>query len=338
LYLSVALLSFSPESPTVFHEISEKVNANASATWKAAAPPRFGTLEAVKKLCGTFGIHHESYERLPDLLDVDGDFKMVEPNDLPTEFDARTAWPKCSVISKVRDQSDCGSCWAFGSTEAFEDRRCVSSGNDVEFSSDDTAGCCKGLSCGFSMGCNGGQPSAALNWMCHTGVVTGGDFTDIGKGSSCKPYELEKCAHHVAPSPGIPACPTGETSIQCKKSCSESGYTKSYTEDKTKCAKAFSVHGETAIMNSLMQQGPLAVAFTVYSDFPTYKSGVYQHTSGQMLGGHAVEMVGWGTENGTPYWLIKNSWNEDWGDHGYFKIKRGSDECGIESDVSGVSF
>ena len=49
------------------------------------------------------------------------------------------------------------------------------------------------------------------------------------------------------------------------------------------------------------------------------------------LGGHAVEMIGWGVENGTPYWWIKNSWNDQWGDKGYFKIKRGTDECGIES-------
>jgi len=42
-------------------------------------------------------------------------------------------------------------------------------------------------------------------------------------------------------------------------------------------------------------------------------------------------MVGWGVENGTKYWLIENSWNKTWGDNGYFKIVRGTDECGIES-------
>jgi cathepsin B len=88
-----------------------------------------------------------------------------------------------------------------------------------------------------------------------------------------------------------------------------------------------------------MTEGPLAVAFSVYSDFPTYKSGVYKHTTGQLLGGHAVEMIGWGTDpTGGDYWIIKNSWNEQWGDKGYFKIARGTDECGIEDDVSGISF
>jgi cathepsin B len=46
----------------------------------------------------------------------------------------------------------------------------------------------------------------------------------------------------------------------------------------------------------------------------SYKSGVYQHVSGEELGGHAIKVLGWGVENGTPYWLVANSWNEDWGD------------------------
>ena len=51
----------------------------------------------------------------------------------------------------------------------------------------------------------------------------------------------------------------------------------------------------------------------------------------QALGGHAIRLLGWGVEEGTPYWLVANSWNYDWGDGGTFKILRGSDHCGIES-------
>jgi len=88
-------------------------------------------------------------------------------------------------------------------------------------------------------------------------------------------------------------------------------------------------------MQELVTNGPMYVAFSVYSDFPTYKSGVYKHTSGSSyLGGHAVTLVGYGEENGQKYWKIKNSWNEQWGDNGHFKIVRGTDECGIESSVS----
>ena len=82
-----------------------------------------------------------------------------------------------------------------------------------------------------------------------------------------------------------------------------------------------------------MTYGPVEVAFTVYEDFLTYKSGVYQHVTGDELGGHAVKMIGWGVENNTPYWTIVNSWNNGWGDNGTFKIIRGNNECGIEDSV-----
>jgi cathepsin B len=59
-----------------------------------------------------------------------------------------------------------------------------------------------------------------------------------------------------------------------------------------------------------MTNGPVEGAFTVYADFPSYKNGVYQYTSGDELGGHAIKILGWGTENGTPFWLVANSWNK----------------------------
>ena len=87
------------------------------------------------------------------------------------------------------------------------------------------------------------------------------------------------------------------------------------------------------ILSLFIRVGPVEGSFTVYADFPTYKSGVYQHVTGDALGGHAIKILGWGTENNTPYWLVANSWNEGWGDHGFFKILRGSDECGIEDGI-----
>jgi len=87
-------------------------------------------------------------------------------------------------------------------------------------------------------------------------------------------------------------------------------------------------------MNEIFKNGPVETAFTVYEDFLTYKSGVYQHVTGAALGGHAVKFMGWGVLNGVKYWNVANSWNPTWGDQGYFKILRGVDECGIEDEVN----
>jgi hypothetical protein len=91
------------------------------------------------------------------------------------------------------------------------------------------------------------------------------------------------------------------------------------------------------MMVDLMTEGTLYAAFRVYEDFDGFfqsdPMGVYQHRYGQMIGGHAIVIVGWGEEDGVKYWLIRNSWGINWGDAGHFRIKRGSDECGIESRV-----
>jgi len=185
--------------------------------------------------------------------------------------------------------------------------------------------------------CGGGNPGGVWNWFKSTGVVTGGDYTDIGKGTSCAPYSLPTCQHHniKPPTPEHPACPENDYPTPGRFSqCKESGYKNSYGQDKVKAASSYSISGVKNIQSDIMQYGSVSADFTVYGDLPTYSSGVYQHHSSQVLGGHAVKMMGWGTENGTPYWLIANSWNTDWGDKGFFKILRGNNECGIENGLS----
>ena len=69
-----------------------------------------------------------------------------------------------------------------------------------------------------------------------------------------------------------------------------------------------------------MNNGPVQTGFSVYQDFINYKSGVYQHTTGSFLGGHAVKIVGWGVENNVPYWLVANSWDVTWGIDGMWTL------------------
>jgi len=75
----------------------------------------------------------------------------------------------------------------------------------------------------------------------------------------------------------------------------------------------------------------METAFNVYSDFMNYKSGVYQHKSGVLEGGHAIKILGWGTASGLNYWLCANSWGTSWGESGFFRIAYG--ECGIDSSI-----
>jgi cathepsin B len=326
LVIAASLLTASAAQS--FEEIAERVNA-LNTTWTAQAPVKFRDVEDVKAHLGTI---LKSDERF---VAQEKDITEVTNGDIPADFDVRTAFPDCAEVSgNIRDQSSCGSCWAFGSTEAFNDRHCIATGSKVKFSVLDTTANCGFLSC-QSMGCNGGQPGRAWSWFKSHGVVTGGDFFDINKGDTCAPYGFAPCAHHVPATEKYPVCPSKEYKSPSLKKCTESKYPKDYASDKIKATDSYSLSGIQAIQTDMVKYGSATAAFTVYNDFPTYKSGVYKHTPGaSALGGHAIKLLGWGTENSEDYWLVANSWNEMWGDHGTFKIARGSNECGIEGQVS----
>nr|CAH04630.1 cathepsin B [Suberites domuncula] len=300
-------------------DMSEYIN-KLGTTWKAGVNKRFEGLSEVD-------IRRQMGVLQGGPLDIKLPEKDITPlKDVPDMFDARMQWPDCPTIKEIRDQGACGSCWAFGAVESMSDRFCIHFNQSAHISAEDLMACCE--TCG--MGCNGGYLGAAWRYFEHTGLVTGGQYNSK---EGCQPYLIASCDHHVV-GKKQPCASKEEHTPRCSKTC-EAGYDVSFEKDKHFGASAYSVRSSVeAIQTEIMTNGPVEGAFTVYADFPTYKSGVYQHTSGAMLGGHAIRILGWGTENGTPYWLVANSWNEDWGAMGYFKIIRGKDDCGIESQIT----
>jgi len=132
--------------------------------------------------------------------------------------------------------------------------------------------------------------------------------------------------------------------LQCHQQCAE-GSSKVYDNDKqgnNSLAKVFGLNyrndNQTHMMTALLENGPITAAFTVMEDFPAYRGGVYHHVTGAALGGHAITIVGWGVEDGVKYWTVKNSWSTYWGDEGFFRIRRGTNECGIEGQATGISY
>ncbi|XP_049858108.1 cathepsin B [Schistocerca gregaria] len=292
-----------------------------NSTWKAGR--NFPQETPVKHLKRLMGVHPDSYLFQPPVQR-----HAVEDLEIPEEFDSREKWSFCPTIKEIRDQGSCGSCWAFGAVEAMSDRVCIHSKGEknFHFSAEDLVSCCH--SCGF--GCNGGFPGAAWSYWKRKGIVSGGAYNSS---QGCQPYEIPPCEHHVNGT-RMPCSGEGGNTPQCEKQCEDS-YPVSYSEDLHYGESAYSVEGSSKqIQAEIMKNGPVEGAFTVYEDFVHYKSGVYQHVSGVALGGHAIKIIGWGVLDDTPYWLVANSWNSDWGDGGFFRIKRGSNECGIESQIN----
>ncbi|KAF5405801.1 Cathepsin B endopeptidase [Paragonimus heterotremus] len=294
----------------------------SGAHWKAGPSRRFRNVEEAKRFLGARreGQALRNARRMTISHDFDKDA-------LPESFDAREQWPNCTSIGEIRDQSSCGSCWAFGAVEAMSDRICIHSNGklDVRLSARDLLSCCAIL----SSGCEGGFPGEAWDYWEHSGIVTGGSMEQQ---TGCLPYPFPTCSHHGKGQ--RPPCPDKlYDTPKCVRKCQKK-YPKKYTDDKYFGDSSYNVQDrEEDIMRELMKNGPMEVAFDVYEDFMNYNEGIYHHVAGKMLGGHAIKLLGWGVENGTKYWLLANSWNEDWGEKGFFRILRGTDECGIESEV-----
>ncbi|KAJ3448508.1 tubulointerstitial nephritis antigen-like [Anaeramoeba flamelloides] len=214
--------------------------------------------------------------------------------DVPDSYDFDQDQAACK--GEILDQGKCGSCWTFGTATSFTKRRCKLTQDYIAFSEQDLVSCDKDCD-----GCNGGFPFDACQWVEEHGLVK----------SSCYPYTSGN-----------------GNSGWCKSKCVDGEDWKTY---KMKSGSCKSYVNENEIQNTIYQDGPVCGTMIVYEDFMKYTGGVYKHISGEMLGGHAITIIGWGEDNGTKYWKVQNSWGEKWGEDGYFRILRGTDECGIEA-------
>jgi cathepsin B len=354
LQLATAALSFAAPPNEVHPERVaqiEEIRA-ASPLWKAAANPRFAREapgEGMKPLLGVLGDWKADIEAQKTKGEVHT-FPFDKSLDIPTDFDSAKAWPQCEkTINDIRDQSACGCCWAFAGAEAASDRLCIATNAStlVPLSSQDICFCGPFA---FMSGCNGGQISSPWQHITSIGVVTGGQNKGLGPFGEgmCLDFSLPHCHHHGPtgsdpyPAEGTTGCPQVSFNPKCDKKCDATatgGHT-DWAQDKwTYKGQTQSASGEQQIQQMLMQGGPVETAFTVFYDFENYAGGIYHHVSGGEAGGHAVKFVGWGVgtaaENHTKYWKVANSWNPYWGEKGYFRIQRGTNEGGIEDSVIG---
>lgn len=318
------------ERELLINEVNSK-----TTLWQAGHNEKFKglPLDSVKALCG---VKKDSHEKLMKHAVI---YKAKNLT-VPTSFDSAVNWPDCAkTINDIRDQSMCGCCWAFAGAEAASDRLCIASKAQylVPLSAQETCFC-------SSMdGCSGGQVNTPWDYLSQNGIATGGQYNNTGPlgGGWCSAFSLPHCHHHGPqgndpyPDEGSPGCPE-QTSPQCPTQCDSTAVAphNDFAHDRyTNDGQTTNYPDEQSIQEAIMTSGPVECAFTVYADFANYVSGVYHHVSGAEMGGHAVKIVGWGVDNGTKYWKIANSWNPYWGEKGFFRIVRGTDECGVEDDV-----
>lgn len=211
----------------------------------------------------------------------------------PDYFD----WRQAGVVSKVKDQGNCGSCWTFSTTGAVESHWALFKATKPPLLSEQQLVDCAGDFNNF--GCNGGLPSQAFQYIQANGGLESEDsYPYKGVDQQCS-FDSSKIV----------------ASVQYGSYNVTSG-------------------DEQGLQESLFTHGPVSIAFEVTDDFMDYDSGVYVgktcHQDSAHVN-HAVLAVGFGHDKtaNLDYWIVKNSWSTTWGENGYFRIQRGVNMCGV---------
>uniref|UniRef100_A0A3B4G1Y2 Cathepsin L1-like n=1 Tax=Pundamilia nyererei TaxID=303518 RepID=A0A3B4G1Y2_9CICH len=231
---------------------------------------------------------------------TNGTFKDVSDSPLPANVD----WRKEGLVGPVRNQGLCGSCWAFSSLGALEGQLKKRTGTLVSLSPQNLVDC---STQDGNLGCRGGYITKAYSYVIRNGGVDSESFY---------PYEHKVILDTKTYSNG-----------KCRYSVQgRAGY----------CSK-FSVlpeGDEKMLQKVLASVGPISVAVNaMLESFHMYSGGLYNVPScNPKLINHAVLLVGYGTDGGQDYWLVKNSWGTAWGEGGYIRLARNKNNlCGIAS-------
>jgi cathepsin F len=226
------------------------------------------------------------------------DVAPVKMRNTPKTFD----WRSHGMVTPVKDQGACGSCWAFSATETIESAWMMKHGlnnNTMQpLSVQQIVDCDWG-----DYGCFGGEPEGAYAYiMSAGGQETNQDY----------PYD------HV-----------DKVNIWC-----EFDSTKIYSKV-ANWSYACSTGDEVTLMNNAYLNGPTSICVDA-GDWSDYTGGILMGSDCGSDLDHCVQIVGWDLTNPTPYWIVRNSWGSDWGENGFIRLQYGQDTCGLTQEATNV--
>jgi cathepsin H len=261
---------------------------------------------------------HHSSGRLRSTGDGDGGVALYDDDDdgipaLKKKNQKRQDWRTHGIITPIKNQKHCGSCWTFSTTGCLEAHFCLQNGLDCTswsgLSEQQLVDCAQDYN---NFGCDGGLPSQAFEYIKYSGGL------DLERDY---PYAGDQ-------SDGL-----------CEASFNVLG--------RAAVAEVFNItsYDEADLEYAVQYIGPVSIAYQVSPDFRFYDHGVYDSynvtTNSTMCGhtpmdvNHAVVAVGLDeTEDGIPFYIVRNSWGTSWGMEGYFWIKRGENLCGLSDCAS----
>ena len=290
------------------HQQILNILKNTEKSWEAGLDPMFEKMTFIEmnRFAGRSKVSSNRDNKDKDYKH----FSRENVDDLPKDFNCK------SLLQESRRQSSCGSCYIFSTMEMAQARLKKKFNETVQLSIQYSINCNY-----YNQGCEGGYPTLVTKF--------GLEFQ----------FVEEECLKY-----------TGRDG-KCSDACDINQLDKHYkVSNYYFLGGAYGKSTERLMMLELMNKGPFVVSFEPNMDFMFYRKGIYHSVlaADWILNGqkqpdwekvdHSVLLAGWGEENGEKYWLLQNSWGASWGEGGYFRMRRGTDESGIESMGEAADF
>lgn len=299
LTIALAILFLFPSptrgAPPTLEQIQQAIE-DTGAEWTAGANAIWNLSWSEKEL--RLGAMDAEGAVPPGGREAGGVAPPPSPRDLPASWDWRNA-NGVNYVSSVKNQGNCGSCWAHAACGALESLRKIvgkSTCGIEDLSEQFLVSCDYGVAQGMNNGCGGGWSDRVANYLQNTGTPD----------ESCYPYK-GKDPTSVPPAFCNGACNDWANRVRTISSWS-------WVRDGGPPTNP----GAIDSIKAAAYASPCYISMVVYEDFYSYESGVYEHVSGSKKGGHAILLVGYSDTDSC--FICKNSWGTDWGENGFFKI------------------
>jgi len=231
----------------------------------------------------------------------------------PSSLPARFSWVGKGPVSPIKDQGNCGSCWAFSATEAVESAVYMKTKTLPILSPQQITSCDT-----VDAGCNGGDTLTAYTYIEQNGLESAANYPDS------------------SPTTGLNGTCTYNANVATTKI---TGY--QYATPPCTSGACVGTQDEETLAKSLMTYGPISVCLTA-SPWQNYNGHGAIMTSKECGSAvdtmdHCVQLVGWNTRNNSKFWVLKNQWGATWGNHGYIYLKYGENTCGMANEATVVN-
>lgn len=254
---------------------------------------------------GAATTYKRGFVRMPRNVSIDSELTTDE---MRFSAPAKLDWSTRGATTPVKHQGQCGSCWAYSTTETIESALFMGSGSLTMLSEQNIISCDK-----TDNGCNGGDLPTAFGFVeKNGGIELEKNYPETswktGRTGHCHEHKKELAVKVTSWKFAIPECPENDNPCSNQK--------------------------ESDLMPQLAVNGPLAICVNA-EEWDGYNGGIWTKPcpGGWYDLDHCVQLVGYDNSVPTPYWKVRNSWGPDWGEGGFIRIAMGKNLCGVASEA-----